>query len=175
MNPKYKGTFNRYPWWNQGTINATSASADVALAATERTFQDVKDLTNVVWYSVAAGITALGIRFSLLADNDDADIDIWIGSLAKPPGEDSSVDCELMRAGVLDVIASAQVGVIATDFFADRINVSNDLTPKGIFQPTPDLNVMVQSYFDLAGENIVVFHGYGTVDSAVKVWLRGYA
>ena len=181
MQPKYQGTFNKFGWWMQGTILATPAEADAVLAVTERTFQDVKALTNVVYYIVAPGISALDVRFSLLADDDTADIDIWEGALNKFPGsraeanDPTSVDCELQRIATLDVVASTHQGVIATDLFADTINVSNGVSLTGIGTKIPGANQMAAMGFALNGANVIVFHGYGTFDSNCKIWLKGYA
>lgn len=175
MNPKFQGTFNKFGWFNKGTIDATAATADAALGVAERTFQSVKDLTSVVYYYVSPGISSLDVMFSLLADDDDADIDIYTGNLAKDPSHEPDEDCLLQRLATLDVIAGQQQGVIATDLFADTINVSVDATLNGMGTRIPGANHAASLHWDLKGANIIVFQGYGTVDSDTKIWLKGYA
>jgi hypothetical protein len=154
-------------WINKGVINATKASGDHPLGVTERTFQQVKALKSVVYYYAQNGIRNLHIRFSMLKDNDEANIDIYLGCLAKDPAYASDVDCELQKFTTTKVIAGQQQGVVATDLFADTINSCD------VDSCHPGENHIASMQIDLRGSNLVVFQGYERFDSNCRIWLMG--
>jgi len=165
----------KIPWFSLGTINATSAAADVTLAVTERNFQSVKDLTNALYLFVPPAISAIKARFLLTTSDEDVDIEIWQGKLAQDPSKLSTVDCDLQRKATLDVICGTQDVYGTTKHFADTINVASDVTEDGIDYSLPAAEHMATIHWDLKGDNLVVFHGFGTFDEACEIEVTGYS
>lgn len=156
------------PWISLGAINATTADADDALAVSERLYGTIKALTNVLSYKVPAGINTLLSRFILGTDNHDVDIDVWLGKL----NEDG--EAGLIRVATLDVIAGTQIAEDGVSLYADTINVSNDNWLFGVKTAIPAAEHMGILAIDMAGFDLVVFHGYGTFDSACTVEISGF-
>jgi hypothetical protein len=164
-------------WLSLGTIDATAAGNDSALGVTERTFQSVKDLDNVVWWKASPGMNAMIARFLLATNDADVDIDVWVGRMNGDPYKDSTLDVGLQRLCTLDVICGQQTDVVATKLYADTINVSNDVARHEIFSSSMTSSIedhMANMAVDLGGVNIVVFHGYGTFDEDCEVQISGY-
>ena len=178
MRPKFLGTFS-IPWISLGTIDATAAAADVTLAATERNFQTNKALDNVVYFEVPKAISALKMRFLLTTDDEDVDIEVWTGKLHKGLDKNPDEDCNLIRRGTLDVICGQQdvfsAGVVTTKHYADTATVTNDGTENGWNTANPGTDHVIEKSFDLQGDNIVVFHGFGTFDEDCEVEVSGYS
>ena len=161
------------PWVNIGTIDATAAAADTALGATERTFQDIKDLANVVWFFVPKAMSKLQYRMLLTTDDADVDIDIWSGKVSRDPGINPTINCCLQRKGTLDVIAGKQEA-ISGKLFADTLTVSNEaaVAETVSFGAADHMRI---NELSLGGDNLVVFHGYGTFDEDCQIEISGRA
>ena len=175
MSTNYKGIFSKYGWWNQGTLDATAAAADAALGVTERFFQTVKALDNIVYYIVPPVISSLDIRLSMLTANHAAIIDVWAGSVVKRPSDQPSKNCMLQRMFTLSIVAGTQQGITSTDLFADQIAPSNDVTLGGVGRVEPGANQLASAHFGIKGSNLIVFHGHTTCQSNCKIWLRGFS
>jgi len=174
MRPTFLGT-RSIPWFSIGTIDATAAEADAnTLDVDERNFQSVKDLANVVWFYVPPGISVLDVRFLLTTNSADVDIEIWTGKLGKNPNLKPDEDCDLQRKATLDVICGAQDVHGTSKHYADTAAATNDLTMKAIVTKTAADHMAILEW-DLTGENIVIFHGFGTFDEACEVEVTGYS
>jgi hypothetical protein len=173
--PRYSGTI-QHAWISIGTIDATAAGADITLGFTERKLQSIKALANVVTYIVPKAVSAVKVRFLIAANNHDVDIGIWQGVTKKPLQHNPSEDCSLMRKATLDVINGQQdVQGSATLHFADTINIANDAVENGIDYSAPGADHMATIHWDLKGDNVVCFHGFGTFDGDCTVQVAGYS
>ena len=171
---KFLGS-KKIPWWSAGILDATASAADVTLAVTERNFQSVVDLDNAVVLFIPPAISAIKARFLITTDDHDVDIEIWQGKLAKPPDTHPDGDCDLQRKATLDVICGTQDVYGTTKHFADTINVANDATEDGIDYSLPAAEHMATIHWDLKGDNLVVFHGFGTFDGDCEIEVTGYS
>ena len=171
---KFLGS-KKIPWFSIGTIDATAAAADVTLAVAERNFQTNKDLDNVVALLVPPAISAIKARFLITTDNHDVDIEIWQGKLGKDPSTHPDEDCDMQRKATLDVICGTQDVYGTTKHYADTINVSNDVTEDGIDKSIPAAEHMATIHWDLKGDNLVLFHGFGTFDGDCEIEVTGYS
>lgn len=169
---KFLGS-KKIPWFSLGTIDATAAAADVTLAATERNYQTNKDLANVVALYVPPAISAIKARFLITTNDHDVDIEIWQGKLANMPDQHPTEDCDLQRKATLDVICGQQDVYGTTKHYADTINVTNDATEDGIDYSNPGADQMATIHWDLKGDNLVLFHGFGTFDGDCEVEVTG--
>lgn len=153
-------------WFRLGTINATAAAADVALAKTERSFSSAILLDNVVSIEeIPESINGIEIRCLLETNNEDVDIDIW----AARKGDDN-----LTLVGTLDVIAGDQDSDDSLKF-ADTMTLSNeDGWPKKPITKISGADYIARTLFDLCGYKRVVFHGYGTFDEDCIIEISGY-
>lgn len=179
MQPRFGGTIQAI-WSSIGIIAQATADADVTLGVTERKLQTNIDLTNFLTYRVPKRVSALKVRFLIATDNHDVDIEIWEGTVSRPLSGLVSEDCSLKRIATLDVIAGTQdVEGSTTLHFADTINISNDKTENGIDGGSDgagnDANQMATIHWDLKGENVICFHGFGTFDGACTVEVKGYS
>lgn len=165
-------------WSRLGTIDATAAGADVALAVAERDLITNGDLANVVWTDMdkliapeapESPINLAEVRFLLTTNNADVDIDVWAGRWSRG----TSVNCELSRVCTLDVICGQQDGDDTTLHFADTINISNNQWLKTVSAIVPGTDHQARLLFDLCGCNILLFHGYGTFDEDCIVEIAG--
>ncbi len=156
------------PWINLGTIDATAGDADVALAVTERDFASAKLLDNVVYWKVPYGINTTEVRFILTTNNDDVDIDVWAGRI------DSDDDAEMSRVCTLDVICGQQDANDSTHHYADTINITNNKWISTVSAVVPGTDQQARLVLDLCGYDLLLFHGYGTVDADTLVEVSGY-
>lgn len=165
----------KIPWFSLGTINKTAAHGDATLGVAERNFQTNKALTNVLYLFVPPAISAIKVRFLLTTSNEDVDIEIWQGKLGKDPNLKPDEDCDLQRKATLDVICGTQDVYGTTKHYADTINITNDVTEDGIDKSIPAAEHMATIHWDLKGDNLVLFHGYGTFDEACEIEVTGYS
>jgi len=171
---KFLGS-KKIPWWSAGTIGATAAAADVTLAVAERNFQTNKDLDNVVALFVPPAISAIKVRFLLVTADWDVGIEIWQGKLGNDPSIVPTIDCDMQRKATLDVICGTQDVYGTTKHYADTINVTNDATEDGIDYSLPAAEHMATIHWDLKGDNLVLFHGFGTFDGDCEIEVTGYS
>jgi len=165
----------KIPWFSLGTIVQATAHGDATLGVAERNFQTNKDLTNVLYLFVPPAISAIKVRFLMTTSDEDVDIEIWQGKLVQDPSKLSTVDCDLQRKATLDVICGTQDVYGTTKHFADTINITNDVTEDGIDKSIPAAEHMATLHWDLKGDNLVVFHGFGTFDEACEIEVTGYS
>ncbi len=155
----------KVPWLDIGTINKTAAESDSALIATERYYDAVSALANGVGQKVSFGINAVEFTFLLDVNDRTADIDAYAVKLNSN---------DLIFIATLDVVAGAQVREDGW-FFADTINLSNH---KNSWAQRPvdkgrGADYIRRLLFDFDGCDRVLFHGYGTFDSDVKILMTG--
>ena len=153
-------------WITAGTLDATAAEADVALAVTERDYDTNKALDNIVAWKVPYGINAAEIRFLLSTNNADVDIDVWLGR------RDKDGDASLVRAATLDVICGN--GDVGDNKAADTITISNEAWITSMKSVVPGAEHEARLVLDLCGYDLIVFHGYGTFDEDCIVQCSGY-
>lgn len=154
-----------------GTLDSTASAADSALGVTERDFAGNKSLDNILYWKIPYGINAIEARFLLTTDNADVDIDVWLGRL---DGPGDNADAEMSRACTLDVICGTQDANNSTNNYADTINISNENWIKSIYTTIPGANHQARLWFDVAGYDLIVFHGYGTFDEDCIIELSGF-
>jgi len=156
---------NQFQWSRLGTIDATAAGADVALAKTERFYSTASVLDNSVAFETDSELNGIEVRFLLSTNNEDVDIDIWAAR---------AEDDNLRRACTLDVVAGDQDSDDSKKF-ADTINVSNiagwPKKPKSKVSGTDHIATL---HFDFCGYKRIVFHGYGTFDEDCIIEISGY-
>lgn len=171
---KFLGS-KKISWWSAGTIDQADGDADDTLTITERNLQSVINLANAVVLFIPEAISAIKVRFLMITPDHNADIEIWQGKLAKSPGYDPLIDCNLQRKATLDVIAGTQDVYGTAKHFADTITISNDATEDGIDYSHPAAEHMATIHWDLKGDNLVVFHGFDEVDGDVEIEVTGYS
>ena len=154
----------KVPWLDIGTIDKTTAEADVALTDSERYYDTVKLLANAVGFKVPFGLNAVEFAFLLDVNNRTADIDAYAVKLQSN---------DLLFIATLDVVAGAQVREDGW-FFADTLTLSNhenSWSQRPVSKGRDDY--IRRLFFDFDGCDRVLFHGYGTFDSDVKILLTG--
>lgn len=174
MRPVYPGTFS-IKWLNIGTIGATEAGSDGALGVTERKFQTIKSLANVVHWQLPSVVSAVRVRFILTTNNADVDIDIWTGNLERLLSRYASEDCSLQRRATLDVICGNQDVQGISKKFADTCNIINDSFENGVDKANPGTDHIITIHFDMKGDDLLVFHGYGTFNEDCQIEVTGYS
>ena len=174
MQARMSGTI-QHAWITIGTIDASAAGSDSALTVTERNLQTNKALANFVYYIVPKKVSAIQVRFLTTINNDDVDIDLWQGVTKKPFANNPSEDCSLQRKATFDVIIGNQDSQEVTGKFADTINITVDAVENGIDYNNPGTDHMATIHWDLKGDNIICFHGYGTFDRDCIVQVKGYS
>ena len=155
----------KVPWLEIGTIDKTAAEADSVLTKTERYYDSVKLLDNAVGSKVSFGINAVEFAFLLDVDNRTADIDAYAVKLNSN---------DLLFITTLDVVAGGQVREDGW-FFADTINLSNykDSWAQRPASKGRGADYIQRLFFDFDGCDRILFHGYGTFDSNVKILMTG--
>lgn len=152
-------------WTEIGTIDATAAGADVALAASERFYSTAKLLDNVVSAEVSEDINGIEIRALLSTNDHDVDFDIWAAR---------AEDDNLTLVATVDCIAGNQDSD-GSKKFADTLTLSNtDGWPKKPKTKVAGANYMARTFFDLCGYKRVLIHGYGTFDSDCIIEVSGH-
>ncbi len=155
----------KVPWLDIGTIDKTTAGADSALGDTERYYDSISALANAVGFKVPFGINAVEFAFLLDVNNRTADIDAYAVKLKSN---------DLIFIATLDVVAGAQVREDGW-FFADTIVLSN-YNNSWAQRPASKgrgADYIQRLFFDFDGCDRVLFHGYGTFDSDVKILMTG--